>query len=98
MIAHAKSKYQIVENLSDIPILGGFIIALFSAIPGMFLTIYSSWINEISEIDFQIYTGFSFVLWNLFLWKKEIKLYIFFIPAWLLWLIIGVLKYLNIIN
>ena len=71
MIAHAKSKYQVIENLSNIPILGGFIVVLFSVLPGMFFAIYSSWISEISEVNFQIFSGFSFVIWNIFLWRKE---------------------------
>ena len=98
MIAHAKSKYQVIENLSDIPVLGGFIVILFSALPGMFLAIYSSWVSEISEVNFQIYSGFSFVIWNLFLLRKEIKLYVLFIPAWLLWFIIGIYNSINFIN
>ena len=97
MIAFAKSKYKIIEDLSDIPVIGGFIIIIFSVLPGMFLALYSSWVSEISESDFEVYTGIGFVLWNLYLWRKDVKIYILFFPAWLLWLIIGILKYLNFI-
>ncbi len=92
MIAHATSKYKVVENLSDIPVIGGFIVAIFSALPGLFLVLYSELISPISDETFVIIAPSLFATWCYILEKLGIKLFIIFIPAWVFWFGLALLK------
>ena len=88
---YVKSKYPKIEVINEIPIIGSFALIIFSALPGAFLTLFSVYIHEIQEDDFQQIALTSFVLWNLFLTKIGIKIYLFLIPAWMFWIIMAIL-------
>lgn len=88
---YVKSKYPKIEVINEIPIIGSFILIIFSAIPGAFLTLFSKFVHEIQESDFQIIALSSFVIWNLFLTRIGIKIYLFLIPAWIFWIIAAIL-------
>lgn len=92
------------ENLTlckifDIRILGPFIILLFALtpIPLMFIAngIFDITTNEYLERINAMIAG----LWNTLLyWYFRIKISIFFIPCWILFLILGALRYFDIIG
>lgn len=88
---YVKSKFSKIEILNEIPIIGSFVLTIFSALPGAFLTLYSIHINKITDNNFSIISLSSFVLWNLLLTRFGIKIYLFLIPAWAFWIIAGIL-------
>ena len=88
---YIKSTFPVVEKINEIPILSGFILIIFSALPGAFLTIIDSYAFQIEESIFSCIAFPCFVIWNLILSKMGIKIYLFFIPAWLFWIIVSIL-------
>jgi hypothetical protein len=87
------TKYSWLQKLNDIPFLGGTVLIVFSATPGAILAVISIYLHPIDEQVFTRIAYFSFVLWNLILQKFDIKIYIFFLPAWAFWLVFSILDF-----
>ncbi len=88
---YVKSIFPSIEKINDIPLVGGFILIIFSALPGAFLTLYSEYFSNIEDNQFIIIAFSSYVVWNFLLMKIGIKIYLFFVPAWIFWAIVSVL-------
>jgi len=88
---YVKSIFSSIEKINDIPLIGGFILIIFSALPGAFLTLYSEYVFNIEDSQFMLIAFSSYVVWNFLLMKIGIKIYLFFVPAWIFWAIVSVL-------
>ena len=88
---YVKSIFPIVEKINAIPFLGGFILTIFSALPGALLAVIDVYAYHIEDNIFPFIAFPSFVIWNLFLNKIGIKIYLFLIPAWIFWIIVSIL-------
>ena len=98
MITFLDTENERLQNLFSTPIIGGiaiFLIALLP-VPIMFLVngIFEIVGNELIERSNAIITG----LWNMVLtFRYKIKISVFFIPCWILFIIIGVHRLFMII-
>jgi hypothetical protein len=88
---YVKSVFPSIEKINEIPLIGGFILIIFSALPGAFLTLFSEYVYNINKSQFMLIAFSSYVVWNFLLMKIGIKIYLFFIPAWIFWIGVSVL-------
>ena len=83
-----------VEDIADVPVLGHIFLFALIFIPAVLLSILLQ--GTIPGLHDDIgFTKLMLVLlpgWNLFLWLMSIKLYIFFLPSWILLGIIAIVK------
>lgn len=92
MIISLKTNRPSLIKIMDVPIIGGFIMLIFSLIP-MFILMITDGFLEYSYEDIQtgiiqIICGiYNFILSFFF----NIKISIFFIPCWIFFTLIGIL-------
>lgn len=99
MIPSLKTENQTLQKIFEPPIIGPIVIFLIAIAPVPLLFI----INAIFPLDenssIEQYNALVAGLWNLLLtFGLKIKINIFFIPCWLLFTIIGTLRYFQIIG
>ncbi len=99
MIISLKSNYEKLNEVFEIPFFGGIIIFVLAAFPVPLLFILNG-IFEFADIAYierinALITG----IWNCFLcFIMKIEIGIFIIPCWILFTVIGVLRWFQIIG
>ena len=99
MIINLKTENKLLMDLYEPPIIGGFLILLFALLPVPVLFLVN-WLFELVETETiervnALISGF----WNIgltFIYK--IRIGIFFIPCWILFTIIGILRLFGIVG
>lgn len=87
VFADIKSKkYNTLEEIGDFPIIGTIFILLFSTFPSFILLFF----DLPKEYETPIFYYIS-SLWCFILYRLEIYIKLFFIPAWVLFFILGIL-------
>jgi len=86
MILGIKTENKELDSAATVPIIGGLIIfALIFIVPVLLSFLFEYYIFTGYEKDFVFGVSMAILLpiWNLTLWFRDIKLYLFFMPAWL---------------
>jgi hypothetical protein len=87
IFADIKSKkYKALEEIGDAPIIGTIFILLFSILPGIILFFF----DLPKEYETPLFYYISSI-WCFVLDKLEIYIKLFFIPAWILFFVLGVI-------
>jgi hypothetical protein len=100
LLLGVKSELKWVKDVEDLPILGHFILFVLMFVPAVLL----SFIAQATVPGLHDDAGFTKAMlvllpgWNLFLWWMNIKLYCFFLPSWLLFGAIAILKAIGLIT
>lgn len=99
MIISLETKYPTLQKICEPPIIGPIFIFLIAVapIPLLFILngIFHFTTNEYIEQINALVTG----IWNVALtFGFRIKIKLFFIPCWILFLLIGTLRYFHIIG
>jgi hypothetical protein len=89
-----KTEDEGINSIAEIPLLGELFLFVFIFIPpvgGSLLTqLVITKLNN--DNGFTIAMFVLLPLWNLFLWIKKVRLFVLFIPAWLLFGVIAIIK------
>jgi len=86
IIAELKStKYKSLEDIGELPIIGNFFVILFSILPSITLL----FIDLPKEYETPYFYYIS-AAWCYILTRIDIKIKVFFIPAWILFFLLGV--------
>lgn len=87
LFAYLKSKkHKKLENIGETPIIGTFLILLFSIFPSILLSFF----NLPKAIETPLFYSIA-SLWCFILTKYEVYIKLFFLPAWVLLLILAFL-------
>ena len=87
IFADLKSKkYKNLEEIGNLPIIGVFFILLFSIFPGIILFFF----DLSKELETTLFYSIS-ALWCFILTKTEIHIKLFFLPAWILLIVLSLL-------
>ncbi len=83
-----------IRETADIPLAGHLFLIAFMFVPPALLsfTAQSSIPALSNDIGFTKAMLLLLPLWNLIMWFSKVKLYLFFIPAWIFLGIIAVIK------
>ncbi|UIR56908.1 hypothetical protein LZQ00_03605 [Sphingobacterium sp. SRCM116780] len=97
MIITLKTQKESLNKLMDIPLLGAFLFFLLAMLPVPLLFIVNSLFdlmdNALVEKTNALITG----VWNVLLtFGLRIQIGIFFIPCWILFLVIGIFRYIKL--
>ena len=99
LLLAVKTEIEWIEDIAKIPILGHIFLFLLIFIPAVLLSflVQATIPGLHNDIGF---TKAMLVLlpgWNLFLWLVRVRLYCFFLPSWILFGIIAIIKGLLLI-
>lgn len=85
MIVGIKTPHKKISDIADTPILGGLFIAILIFGPAVLISFALQAIVPAlqNNLGFTKVLIFALPAWNLVFWFLRLKLYIFFIPAWL---------------
>lgn len=100
LLLGVKSEVEWIQETSKIPILGGVFLFLFTFVPALILSFLAQAAIPGLHDDLG-FTKAMFVLlpgWSLFLWLRRVRLYCFFLPSWVLFGIIAIVKSILLIN
>ena len=87
ILADIKSKkYNFLEEIGNFPLIGSIFILLLSVLPSIILIFF----DLPKEYETPLFYYISSV-WCFILYKIEIYITLFFIPAWVLFLTLGVI-------
>ena len=89
-----KTKYRTINDFADVPLIGGVFLFILIFIPAVLLSFLSQKLIPGLQDD-QGFTKAMLILlplWNWLLWKKDIRLYFIFLPAWMLFGGVALLK------
>jgi hypothetical protein len=81
-----KTNHKLINDFADVPIIGGIFLFILTFIPAVLLSFLLHKLIPGLQDD-QGFTKAMLILlplWNWLLWKKHIKLYFLFLPAWML--------------
>jgi hypothetical protein len=99
MIISLKTKNKKLNDLFEPPIIGGIIIFLISILPVPLMFIINGFFDIIPTEIIERYNAIITAGWNIFLtYYSKIKISIFFIPCWILFLVIGLLRLFQVIS
>jgi hypothetical protein len=94
LLLGVKTDKEWINEIATIPIVGGFFLFAFIFIPPVIGSFAATQIIPYLNND----TGFTKAMfiflpsWNLLMWYLKIRLFLLFIPAWLLFGIIAIIK------
>ncbi len=99
MIITLKTENKTLQKMFEPPLIGGFIIFLIAVAPIPLLFILNGMFNFTENTVIERINALVTGLWNVFLWfGLKIKIGIFLIPCWILFTVIGILRYFQIIG
>ena len=94
MILGVKTKKQWINDIAKVPFIGGiFIFLLIFIVP-----VIASFLAQAFVPGLQNDAGFTKAMlillptWNIAMWFSKLKLYLLFLPAWVLLLVIALVK------
>jgi hypothetical protein len=89
-----KTEVEWIEDIAAVPILGHIFLFLLIFIPAVLLSFLAQSIIPGLHDDIGFTKAMLVLLpsWNLTLWLMRIKLYCFFLPSWILFGIIAIIK------
>lgn len=94
LIIQAKTDVAWIKNITDVPIVGGLFLFVLVFVPAVLLSFLAQavvpWLA--SDVGFTYAMYILLPLYNMVLWLLHVRVYIFFIPSWLLLGIISILK------
>lgn len=94
LLLGVKTKIVWINNIAKTPIMGGVFLFLFMFIPPVLISFLVQAVIPALSDD----TGFTKAMlillpsWNLFLWLIGIRLYFFYLPSWILFGGIAIVK------
>jgi len=89
-----------INEVSDTPIFGGFFLFILTFVPPVSMSFLLQAVVPMLNNDIGFTKAMLLLLpsWNFLLWHFKIKLYAFFIPAWIIWGIISFIKIILMIS
>lgn len=95
MIIGIKTNHQTLLKAADVPVVGGFFLFALCFLPAVFSAFFIQYLFP--AISGDPYFGYLLAvllpLWNLLLYVFAVRLSIFYVPAWLLFGAIGLLRW-----
>jgi hypothetical protein len=90
----AKIDNEWINEITDTPIFGGLFLFVLMFIPPVLVSFFLQVIVPMLNNDIGFTKAMLLLLpcWNFLLWHLKIKLYIFYIPAWIIWGLISFIK------
>ena len=94
LILGVKTKVEWINSISYVPVLGHIFLFLLMFVPAV---LASFLVKEIfpglhNDVGFTKAMLVLLPSWNLSLWLLKIRLFIFFLPAWIFFAVIGIIK------
>lgn len=95
-----KTEVEWIDAIAEVPILGHIFLFVLMFVPAVLL----SFLAQAALPGLHNYIGFTKAMlvllpvWNLFLWLTKIRLYCFFLPSWILFGIIAIIKGILLIS
>src|SRR3712207_2444547 len=94
LLLGVKSEVEWIQETARIPVLGGVFLFLLTFVPAVLLSFLAQ--AAIPGLHDEMgFTKAMFILlpcWSLLLWLLRVRLYCFFLPSWLLFGTIAVIK------
>jgi hypothetical protein len=86
LILAVKSKIDWINEAGETPFFGGIFVFLLMFIPAVLLSFLAQAVIPGMHDDLGFTKAMLILLpvWNLFLWVKQIKLYLFLFPSWII--------------
>lgn len=86
LLLAVKSEIVWINEVGRAPVVGGVFIFLVMFIPAVILSLLTQALIPGLNNDIGFTKAMLLLLpaWNLFLWIKNIKLYLFYLPSWML--------------
>jgi len=96
MIIGIKTNRKRLLKVADAPVIGGIFLFITCFVPAVAATFFIQYLFPSISGDpyFGYILGVILPLWNLLLYIFDIRLSIFYIPAWLLFGAIGLLRWI----
>ncbi len=90
----AKTDVEWINDIAKTPIVGGIFLFALMFIPAVLVSFLLQAIvpGLKNEVGFTIAMLVLLPSWNLFLWLTKIRLYLFFLPSWIIFGIIAIIK------
>jgi hypothetical protein len=94
LILGVKTRTKWINNIAKTPIFGGIFLFVCMFIPPVILSFIAQALIQTLHDDIGFTKAMLILLpsWNLILWLAKIKLYLFYIPSWVLFGIIAIIK------
>jgi len=94
LLLGVKTKIAWINNISKTPIMGGVFLFVFMFIPPVLLSFLMQAVIPALSDDIGFTKAMLILLpsWNLFLWLIGIRLYFFYLPSWILFGGIAIVK------
>lgn len=93
MFIDIETKNEWLNEINEVPIIGDSIIFLYSVLPLVFLMIINWMFAIIDETYIDATDSLIAGLWNIVLtFDKSTKITILFIPCWIIFTIVGIVK------
>jgi len=95
MIIGVKTNRKRILEIASVPVIGGFFLFVICFVPAVAMTFFIQYLFPSISGDpyFGYILGVLLPLWNLLLYVFDIRLRIFFIPAWLLFGVIALMRW-----
>jgi hypothetical protein len=100
LLLKAETNVEWINNIAEIPIIGDAFLFILMFVPAVLFSFLLHSIIPALNDDIG-FTKAMFILLpgcNLILWLYKIRLYIFFIPSWILFGVIAVIKTILMLN
>lgn len=99
MVITLKTKNQTLQKIFGTPMVGAIVVFLIALAPVPLLFILNHIFNFTENIFIERINALITGLWNLVLFLKfEINIGVLFIPCWLLFTVIGILRCFQVID
>lgn len=94
LLLGVRSEIEWIQETARIPVLGGIFLFLFTFIPAVVLSFLAQSAIPVLYDDLGFTKAMLVLLpgWSLLLWFRGVKLYCFFLPSWVLFGTIAVIK------
>jgi hypothetical protein len=99
LLLGVKTEIDWINNIAKIPILGGAFLFVGMFIPAVLLSFLAQALIPGLHDDIGFTKAMLLLLpsWNLLLWDNEIKLYFFFLPSWIFFGGIALIKFILLV-
>ncbi len=99
LLLGVKTEIKWIQQTAKLPIFGGIFLFVLMFLPAVLISFLVQAIIPVLDGD----TGFTKAMlvllpgWNLILWLSKIRISVFFLPSWILFALIAIIKFLLLI-
>lgn len=96
MIIGIKTNRKRLLEVTEIPVIGGFFLFVLCFVPAVAATFFVQHLfpSISGDPNFGYILSVLLPLWNLLLYLLDVRLSVFYVPAWLLFGVIGLLRWI----